>query len=553
MTRQQIIRAFISRNKWMVGATLLAAIVNSLLNVVIPLSIGKFYELALNESGSKSKLLDKAGLHIGDLSSFFIFFFSLVVARALFGFLELYCTEMVEEKMVNDTRQQLFQSQLNQTLESFQSKQVGKYLLRYSSDLSAIQNYITKGSIKFIADILFFVFTFCILLLLNKSLALIVLLAFVLVGIIIYFLTTRQKAPSEQRRRARSAMFEFVETRLNTFITIKALNRVEPELEQFRKRSNTLYVESKSYHLWHSFINSLLPALFFAVLGIAMWSLVQGDGADVIGSQSTLLVFILMLLYSQSVFKRLLRVPSVRQQGIISFNNLLSVMNMPAEALADKEVAKNDIKGQLKLESISFGYKEGNALLNDFSAHFKPKSVTLISGAQGSGKSTLVKLLLALYRPVKGSIFLDDKNYAQMSEHAIRKSIAVVSEEIPLLGNTVFKVVSYSRNPDKRAKVNEVLKKLNIRFQSNDDDNLDYELTNGARNVSANERKMLQFARALLTRKKILVLDDPFVGLSTDSAATVVKLLNEMKQEKTIILLCNELPQELLIDKTIWL
>ncbi len=553
MTRQQIIRAFISRNKWMVGATLLAAIVNSLLNVVIPLSIGKFYELALNESGSKSKLLDKAGLHIGDLSSFFIFFFSLVVARALFGFLELYCTEMVEEKMVNDTRQQLFQSQLNQTLESFQSKQVGKYLLRYSSDLSAIQNYITKGSIKFIADILFFVFTFCILLLLNKSLALIVLLAFVLVGIIIYFLTTRQKAPSEQRRRARSAMFEFVETRLNTFITIKALNRVEPELEQFRKRSNTLYVESKSYHLWHSFINSLLPALFFAVLGIAMWSLVQGDGADVIGSQSTLLVFILMLLYSQSVFKRLLRVPSVRQQGIISFNNLLSVMNMPAEALADKEVAKNDIKGQLKLESISFGYKEGNAVLNDFSAHFKPKSVTLISGAQGSGKSTLVKLLLALYRPVKGSIFLDDKNYAQMSEHAIRKSIAVVSEEIPLLGNTVFKVVSYSRNPDKRAKVNEVLKKLNIRFQSNDDDNLDYELSNGARNVSANERKMLQFARALLTRKKILVLDDPFVGLSTDSAATVVKLLNEMKQEKTIILLCNELPQELLIDKTIWL
>lgn len=553
MTRQQIIRAFISRNKWMVGATLLAAIVNSLLNVVIPLSIGKFYELALNESGSKSKLLDKAGLHIGDLSSFFIFFFSLVVARALFGFLELYCTEMVEEKMVNDTRQQLFQSQLNQTLESFQSKHVGKYLLRYSSDLSAIQNYITKGSIKFIADILFFVFTFCILLLLNKSLALIVLLAFVLVGIIIYFLTTRQKAPSEQRRRARSAMFEFVETRLNTFITIKALNRVEPELEQFRKRSNTLYVESKSYHLWHSFINSLLPALFFAVLGIAMWSLVQGDGADVIGSQSTLLVFILMLLYSQSVFKRLLRVPSVRQQGIISFNNLLSVMNMPAEALADKEVAKNDIKGQLKLESISFGYKEGNAVLNDFSAHFKPKSVTLISGAQGSGKSTLVKLLLALYRPVKGSIFLDDKNYAQMSEHAIRKSIAVVSEEIPLLGNTVFKVVSYSRNPDKRAKVNEVLKKLNIRFQSNDDDNLDYELSNGARNVSANERKMLQFARALLTRKKILVLDDPFVGLSTDSAATVVKLLNEMKQEKTIILLCNELPQELLIDKTIWL
>ncbi len=552
MTRQQLIKSFLAQHKVIVATAMVMGVLNSLLNVVIPLSIGKFYELSLHEGGAKSRLLEKAGLHIVDLSSFFIFFFLLVALRAVFGFVEIYYSEIIEEKFVMNVRQQLFEAQLSHTVKAFHSRPVGKYLLRYSNDLAAIQNYITKGGIKLIADLTFLVFAFLVLASMSKALAAMVAGSFLVAGLIILLLTRLQRRPTELRRNARSALIDFVDTRLNAFDTIKAFNRTVPESGQFRKRNQKLHEAGRKYFFNQAIILSLLPAMFFFTLGLTMWFISQDNsGFTDAAIQSSLLVFILLLLYMQGVFKRLLRVPSLRQRGVLSFHNLLTVMNMQTERTQSTNDVTEKSAGAICLNNVTFGYEEGSVVFTDLSAQFQPHTSTLLSGAPGCGKSTLIKLLLAFYQPKAGSITFDGKEYIELGEHTIRKNLTVISNDFPLLGDTVFKAVSYSRNPEKREKVAKMLQKLGLHFNADMDLNSDFELAPRARNLSASEQKLLQFARALLTEKKVILLDDPFSGLSEEATQRVVGLLNDLRKKRTIIFACNEVPNGLQVDNTI--
>ena len=120
-----------------------------------------------------------------------------------------------------------------------------------------------------------------------------------------------------------------------------------------------------------------------------------------------------------------------------------------------------------------------------------------------------------------------------------------------MLGGTVFKAISYNTSEEKREKAIAMLQRLKIQLSENENDNLDFKLEDGGKNISSGERTMLQFARALLTRKQILLLDEPFRNLDETSVAVMVERLNKLKDKRTIILVSDQVPSCLLVDQII--
>ena len=553
LSRKKMLQQFVSKNKPVIAVALLSAFLSSLCSVLLPLSIGSFYQIAFNETSGKNELLERLGVSMVSLSSFFTFFAALTLFKGLLTWIEHLSMRTIEERITHDVRSRLFHAQMNHDFDAFHTRSAGKYLARYSSDMLAIQQYVSKGVIKPIADGLFLIAAFIMLFQLNSNLSKALLIVFITGSILMVLVSSMQKKPNETRRNARSSLLGFIEQRLHAISTIKVFNRARPEELKFAKRNNQLYKSSIRFQLFNGLNKALPQLIFFAAIGILLFISVQGDYKES-ASSSSVLIFILILLYLQSVYKRLLRVPSLLASGATSFDNLMAVLNLPHEIM-HTHLEKSDLRTNLsiRIENLSFAYTAGHPILKTVSASIPFGHTCRVDGKAGSGKSTLQRLLLKLHGIERGRIFISGHDINDIGAHDLRRLMTTVSDDYPLLGNTIFEAISYSRKEVKRTSVADVLMQLGLTTPEGADVYLDRRIHSTANDLSSAERRMLQFARALLTKKPIMLLDEPFIGLSAEHLSLVCQKLNDLKSTSIIVIIAKEIPLELSIDQQILL
>jgi len=552
--KRQLIQEFIFRNKLFVSMILIIISVSNFLNVLLPLSLGEFNEWALHDKGTKSRFLTELGLPIHSLAHFYIFFSALVLLKFIFTFLEKYTIGMAGERFSKDIRELLFSKQMYFSFESFNKRPVGKYLLRYSGDLLALQNYISKGILIYIGDLIYFLATMTTLLLINKRLAFIGLFIFLIGFLMIHLLSKKLKLAAILRRNQRSANLGYVTSRLNSFYTIKSMNRENPEIISFTNRSKKLYELGLKYLKLNSLVEALLSVFFFgALLFILYQTTIMRDVKPHQITKNEFLIFLMLFLYAQTAFKRIIKVNTVWRVGNISFDKLIKLIQLPEEKRATATLDMKVLQGNIKVNNIHFSYPNKNAVFNGYYAIFKSNAIHIIKGNVGSGKSTLFKLMQKIYEPQEGELFLDDISYTNYSPFELRKEITMVSSETPLIGNSIFKAISYSTKIEKQEKAIAMLQKLKLKFAEDDQENLQFKIEDGGKNLSSGQRILLQFARAFLTRKSIILLDEPFNYLDQESIKIIVTELNLLKKKRNIIIATSFIPEMLEVDNIVYI
>jgi ABC-type multidrug transport system fused ATPase/permease subunit len=553
LTRKNMLQQFVSKNKPVIAVALFSAFFSSLCSVLLPLSIGSFYQIAFNESSGKNELLEQLGVSMDSLTSFFFFFTALTLIKGLLTWTEHISMRTIEERITHDVRSRLFHAQMNHDFDAFHTRSAGKYLARYSSDMLAIQQYVSKGIIKPIADGLFLIAAFLLLFQLNSSLSKALLVVFVVGSVLMILVSSIQKKPNEARRNARSSLLGFIEQRLHAISTIKVFNRAHPEELKFEKRNKKFYDSSIRFQLYNGLNKALPQLIFFAAIGILLYLSVQSEYKES-ASSSSVLIFILILLYLQSVYKRLLRVPSLLTSGVTSFDNLMAVLNLPREIMhthADQKVLRTNLS--IHIKDLSFKYNNAIPVFKNVNANIQLGQTCRIEGKAGSGKTTLLRLLLKLHGIERGHIFISENDINDLGAHDLRKLMTTVSDDYPLLGNTIFEAVSYSRKDARRTVVEHALIDLGLTNREEAESYIKRRIHASATDLSSAERRMLQFARALLTKKPIILMDEPFIGLNMENLRVVSEKLNSLKSTSIIIIIAKEIPQEITIDQHIQL
>jgi ABC-type multidrug transport system fused ATPase/permease subunit len=550
ISRKTILIRFLATNKSIVVLTLISAFIGSLLSVLLPLSIGVYYELSFQDDSGKSQLLHDLGIHLPNLESYFIFFLCFVVLKAISSWAEAMGMRTIEERFAHRMRYLIFHAQINHHYTTFTRKSAGKYLLRYSSDMLALQYYLSKGIIKCIADILFLLLAFYILFRIDASLTGILLAIMAISALLMTALSRFQSSPNEARRDARSSLIGFIEQRLQAFTTIKAFNRAHPEEAKFTKRNDTLLKSAIRFHRINALNKSIPQIVVFIAVGTLLFC-ASPLFSDRPTAHGALLIFILMLLYMQSAFRRLLRVPSYLNAGATSFQSLTTLLNSPSEVMHTDQSPK-DLANHLSIElqSVEFSYSDSKPLFNINHWQFPHPGIYRINGPSGSGKSTLLKLLLKLYSTTTGTIVIGGKDIREIGAHDLRKIMTIVGEDYPLVGKTIFEAISYSRKEKKKLEAAALLTTLGLTNESDASRYITATIKAQGSNLSSSERRMLNVARALLTGKPIILLDEPFLGLSSSMQAIIVRELMLRKESHLIILVSQEIPKELTIHHT---
>jgi ATP-binding cassette, subfamily B, bacterial len=331
-----------------------------------------------------------------------------------------------------------------------------------------------------------------------------------------------------------------LENNISGMTTIKSFTAEAYERERLKAESNAYRRHnSKAIRLSAGFIPLLriLVLTGFTTLlvlgGIAVFS-----GRLSIASYSMALILIQQLLWS---LVDLGEIFDSYQRAMASTRRIMDLLDTPVQ-IQTGEMALSTVRGQVKFEGVSFAYQGRDPVFTDLSLHVPAGKTTAIVGATGSGKSTLVKLLLRLYEVNAGRIRIDDFDIRDLNLHDLRRSIGLVSQDVFLFHGTVADNIAYgtfdATEPEiimaaKAAEAHEFIERLPQGYQTI--------VGERGQKLSGGQRQRLAIARAIIKNPPILILDEATSAVDNETEAAIQKSLMKITQNRTTIAIAHRL------------
>lgn len=523
--------------KLFVGVLVFGILANAI-TILIPVSISKYYSLIFEAKSSRAFILDIfPGSWVNALPNFLWFFLGLVLCWMLFSFLQKYITSILGEKFIRGVRDSLFAHQLSVQMKMYDESGFGKYLLRYSGDMTSIRNFLTTGIIRFIIDLLLVLFAVIAMLMTNAYLTLIILGGILITLVTVYFLNKWLYSVSLALRNKKSGLLSFVSSRLPLIITIKGFNRQSVEEKDFNERSERVYHLGVEYQKVTNLIGVMVPGLLYLSLGAILVSIYLLKSSNIQVHSQHLLGFILLFMTVLPVFRRLLRVSSIWKVGTISFDKLQGVMDLKSDLSSMDQVPFKFKEGRIRFKNVYFSYSKGVNVLEDFNLRIEGGTTSMVFSSKGLPQSTLIKLISGIYLPNKGTVTVDGQNVQEIDQKSLKKKIAILSGDFPLLGTTVFEASSYSKAKSKRFEVEKMLEDLQRGIPEDQRVSLDFKIGDRGHKLTEYQQQIVICARCFLTDKPLLLIENLSKYSSNPGFVNIIEKLKEFQLfEKTIVL-----------------
>lgn len=345
-------------------------------------------------------------------------------------------------------------------------------------------------------------------------------------------LTEKTRAMMESSAKMNTEGFEII----NGIEDIKILNGKEDSLKNF-KESLSSFVENtlkqnKAIILIRQ--NTLLVNDFGSLMILLFAGILIIRGNFTIGLYTT------FSLYSAKIFSSaqlLSNVAPTLKQLCLSIERVYEIIDADDENKG-KEISLEGEVGRIKLDKVTFAYRENTKLaLENLSFEILKGEKVLIRGKNGSGKTTLIKLLLGLYEPTSGKIFYNNSSVTEIRSESLRSNIGIVSQRIFLFKGTVLENILYGQNEKNRQDVEDIIKELKLqRYISELAKGLDTEIIQNS-GVSGGQIQVIAFIRAMLSRKAVIILDEPISNVDVETSNTILEILKKREFEGILILI----------------
>ena len=410
------------------------------------------------------------------------------------------------------------------------------------NDTEAVQNLYVKVMGQIMISICSIIGVHIALFIISTGFALSILMILPLIIFLVYFYNKKAKQYNNIIRNKLGSMNAFINEAIQGMSIVQVFRKQEKlkkdfdeiTKESYRQKEKLLKLNASSTYTGVGIIKNIAYVIMIYYFGRLFLSTKSPT------SVGMLYVYIGYIgIYFHHLTQIMEQISEMEKSGVAA-THVFELLDKKSIIPGSKEVS--DIKGAVSFKSVSFYYKEGEYVLKDINIEAKKGETIALVGHTGSGKSSIMNLLLKFYSPQKGEIYIDGMALKELNEKSVRKFMAIVLQEPFLFTGSILSNITLGNENITREKALESLELLGAGdFISSLEEGIDTPVVERGQTLSSGQRQLISFARALAYDPKILILDEATSSVDTETEQIIQKAMQVLMKGRTTFIIAHRL------------
>ena len=421
----------------------------------------------------------------------------------------------------------------------FDNMPAGSVVSRITSDVNQIRTFFVSTFVQILIIALKIIFSYAVLFYVDVRFGLFMLALFPVMFIVLKIYNKLSIDSIKGYRRKFSQSNGIINENYQNLEIIKAFNKEKESIEDWNKHNEERYKYWKKLNLVDSLLLHNITGVFRIVIFIGIvYYYSYSHFNNVYGI--TLGMVYLFINYTTDIIYRIADFTMgisnyIRAQGAAI--NIQEILKLEVEEDNHNDITKDNFRGNIKFEDVYFSYKDDFYVLRDLNLEIKENQTVAFVGHTGSGKSTIMNLIVKFYSATKGNVLINGRNINDYSKEYLREKTAIVLQDSFLFEGTLLENITTS-NDEKIAR--EALSRVGGDFIL-ENRSLDSRVEVGGNNFSTGEKQLICLARALAKDPKILILDESTANIDSETEQNVSRAIEELKQGRTTLIIAHRL------------
>jgi ATP-binding cassette, subfamily B, multidrug efflux pump len=451
-------------------------------------------------------------------------------------------TSIIGQKAVFDLRMDIFSHLQKLPARFFDRNPIGRLITRTTNDVESLNEMLSSGIITILGDLLQLFFIVVLMLWIDWQLTIIVLSILPLMIWATITFKNRVRLAFLDVRTNLARMNTFFQEHITGMAIVQLFNRREREAANYASINADFRDANISTVLYFSVYYPLIEVLSSVAAGLVIWY----SGVRILKADLSVGVVISFIQYIWLFFRPLQHLSdrfNVIQTAITSSDRIIKLLDEKEgiETRTDLK-APVDFKESIRVENLWFAYEEENWVLKDISFDIRRGEKIAIVGATGSGKTTIINILSKLYPFAKGSVTIDGTPLADIDEHALRRMVGVVMQDVFLFSGSIRENLAFGNPGVSEETIRNAAATVGAdRFINQLPGGYDYRVLENGTGLSSGQKQLIAFVRALLYNPQILVLDEATSSVDTETETLIDSATAHLMIGRTSIIIAHRL------------
>lgn len=513
----------------------------SVMSVAEPFILG----LAITELTANlfdmAKGIEGARINTSYILMILVIYFVRGLGYQLGSYYSNYFMTNVVQNSIRDLRRDLSKKVNTVPVSYFDNHRFGDMLGRFTSDIETVSNALQQSFLQIINAFISIILVVGMVLYINVLLALVLIICIPVTYFLTQFILRRSQTFFKQQADALGDMNGFVQENLTGFNIIKLYGREESSVQDFRDITEKL----RKVGFRATFISGLIMPVLNAISESAYLIIALIGALQVVAGTLTLGNMQAFVQYTWQIsqpVQTISQLAGIIQSAQSSLGRIFEVLDEADEVNRVAEEINHDLIGHVSFKDVSFQYVDNRPLIHNFNLEVEPGEMVAIVGPTGSGKTTLINLLMRFYDVTSGSIQVDGYDIRNLSRQKYRKQFGMVLQEAWLYETTIKENIRFGNLEATDKEIVEVAKAANVaHFIRTLPGGYNMEMNQESSNISQGQKQLLTIARALLADPKILILDEATSSVDTRLELLIQKAMTKLMEGRTSFVIAHRL------------
>lgn len=480
-----------------------------------------------------------------------LLYFGIILIRFVSGYTQAVLTTTFSQKAMNDLRHDVFEHLQKMPTKYFDQNPVGRLVTRVTNDIRAIDEMLASGVITIVQDVIIVIAIVVLMLVLNWQLALVSMAILPLLIWIIAIYRSKTRVIYREVRKHLAQLNATLAEHIAGQKIIQLFNQYSHKRDEFSQINHTYFLASMKQLRLFAFFRPVIHVSSQVAVALIIWY----GGGQILQDHITIGLLMAFTQYVQKLFEPINDFSekfNVLQGALAGAERIFDLMDLETDDYRENLATNVKFKGEIEFKNLWLAYNHEEWVLKDINLKIRAGEKIALVGHTGSGKTSIVNLILGLYPFQKGEILIDGKPLKEYALKDIRSNVGIVQQDVFIFSGNIHDNIALNDHTLSREEITQMAKYVNAdKFISHLPHGYDEPVMERGATLSTGQRQLIAFARVLAYNPSIFILDEATSNIDTETEILIQDALEKLIKERTSIIIAHRLSTIQHVDRII--